>query len=115
MGAPSAMPSGAVRTGTEYLIFDDDLVGGFLGNVRAGRGDRGYGVSLVQSLVVGEDVIAEVSKVRGALSERDDLVGHFREVRAGDDGVDAVQRLCLTRVNGTGFGREREDCGTNLA
>ena len=89
---------GGGQDGTEHLVLDDDLVGGLFGDVRARGGNGGDGVALVQGLVVGEHVVAEVAEVCRALSERDDLVGHFRQVRAGDDGEHAVHGLGLTRV-----------------
>ena len=88
----------------EHLVLHLDLVGGLFGDMRTRRGNGGYCMALVERLVGGEHVVAKVAQVRGTLSERDDLVGHFRQVSTGDDGVYAVHGLGFTGVNREDFG-----------
>ena len=86
------------------LVLDRDQVERVAGDGGAGRRHGGHRVAVVEDLVTGHDVERDVAIVDLHLAGRHELGPHLAEVRRGDHGLDAGQRLGPTRVDGLDAG-----------
>ena len=80
------------------LVVHFDKVQSLLGDVRAGRGDGGDGVALVEGLVVGHDVLCHEAGRTLSFGEVNNLVFDDRKILGGRYGDHAGQRLSLAGV-----------------
>ena len=84
----------SVQNGGEDLVFDVNQGKSLLGDMGAGRSDGCDGMSLVEGLFLGEDVVAEELVVdHRALGEVGGAAGGLEEVCAGNDSADAGMGL----------------------
>ena len=89
-----------VQHGRQDFVLDLDEVEGVLGDVGIARGDGCYGVSAVEGLLVGEEVLHLKSPGLGRAFTRDaDALGRAREVVVGDDSLDAGEGEGLRGVD----------------
>ena len=98
-GASGRIASTTSITCGQHLVLHVDQLERAPGDGRAGRGDRGHRVALVEHLLAGHDVPHHVLVVHHHLAGRDELRRLVGEVVAGDDGLHAGQRLRLRRVD----------------
>ena len=83
----------------QLLVLDLDQVEGVLGDVRVGRADGGDRVAAEDQLLVGEQEAAQPAQRRQAADRRDDAVAGVRQVRRGEHGEHALERLRLRGVD----------------
>ncbi len=86
-------------TRRQRLVVDVDQRQRLLGDVRVDGGDGGDGVALVEHLVAGQAVAAQVAQVDGPLAQLGDLVAGVGKIGGGDDRLDAGQRQGLADVD----------------
>ena len=81
-----------VRDVVEHLVVDLDRLQRLLGDVARAGGNGGDGVTVIKRLFARHAVVENVG---GGI-----VIGDLSEVGAGDDGVDALDRLGRRRVDG---------------
>ena len=83
----------------KQLIVNFDQRRGLLRDVRVDGRHRRHRVPVIERLLVGQDVVAQIFEVDGALAQVLDLVLSFRQIRGRDDRTHAGQSLSLARVD----------------
>ncbi len=98
-GASSRIASSTQVTARQRLVFDLDQLDGFLGHVRIDGRHRRDGVSLVERLVVGQAIGAQVGQVNRALAQVGDLVLQIRKIGRRDHRTHAGQLFSRRSVD----------------
>ena len=76
----------------QHFVLDFDQAQRFFGDMRAGRGDGGDRMAVVEDLVVREDVHRQVHRIDRHLARRLHLGRGLRQILAGDNRLDARKR-----------------------
>ena len=88
----------------QHVVFDVDQAERLLGDVGAGRSDRGHGVALIEDLRPREDVLGKHPRVAPNLGEVNGPVGKNGKVGRGGHGFDVRVRFRPARVDAADAG-----------
>ena len=82
------------------LVIDLDELDGLARDGVRGRGDRGDRMAVIEHLLARHHIARDIAEIDDQLARGGIFDRHFREVVAGDDRLDALERLRLVGADG---------------